>query len=1287
MSSGEASSRPRRLMIKRMVLDNFKSYAGVQEVGPFHKSFSAVVGPNGSGKSNVIDAMLFVFGKRAKEIRLNKVGELIHNSDSHRDLQEAKVSVYFQEIYDDDESRDGHDHYEVIPGTEFVVTRTARKDNSSKYYINGKGSNFTEVTTMLRAKGIDLDHNRFLILQGEVEQIAMMKPKAATPHEEGLLEYLEDIIGSNKYVEDIENAAKRVEELNEARGEKLNRVKVVEKDKENLESAKLEAEESLRKEREAIEARSTLYQKYRRQASAKVESMTAQQTGLEEKLSAEKDKMKESADKLDEMETGIKRTQKELEKVTTEMEAAKTEFSVFERKDVKFREDLKHLKAQHKKQETSIKAEEKKVRELESALTANTADLEKYEGKVTDLQESLKREEVGLEKLYAKAKVETQSLHEELSKKQQALIPWSKQLTETQATVSVQKEELDLLNSRAAAARSSLEQAKQALEETETLIKSRKGDIDRAKKDLDASRSKLSDLQKSEAELGRKEEGLLQERREYLSKIEELRHATSSVQSRGRVLDSLMTLKKKGQLPGVHGRLGDLGAIDVWYDVAVSTACSALDNVVVDTTETAQKCVEHLRKNNLGRMTFVILDQIEHLRGSATSKIAVPEGAQRLFDLVKMKNADQYATAFYFAMRDTLVAKDLESATSIAYGAKRWRVVTLEGQLIDMSGTMAGGGTQVARGLMGSKIVDKDQEQQQRDLQEAEKRVEQVTKEQQENRTRRSALEQELLQTQQNINQLEISIPKMEMDVKALPVKQKELQASIPVLERNFKEATAASGNEGDRVRELEASIKAGEDEIKKIRKTFDKLEKEVQDVQQHILDAGGIELKAQKSKVETIASQISEAKSMITKTKVQIKTGTQKIQKTNADKEKAEKELVNLDKKLEETRAEFQQLEAGAKEVLETYNKSNDLVGEKNEELKAARVEYDQLKKIVDKARGVEIDIQNKLEECLASIKESEEKAQHWQRKFEELDRKYVALLKVQEDAERLDPEEGAPANTSQGASSSSSSSALPASLPVLTDEELDNHDKDDLSRTIAELESDLAKMKPNMLAIKEYRRKEAEYRTRVAELDQVTNDRDEERKRWEGLRKRRLDEFMAAFSVITMKLKEMYQMITLGGDAELELVDSLDPFSEGIIFSVRPPKKSWKNIINLSGGEKTLSSLALVFALHHYKPTPLYVMDEIDAALDFKNVSIVANYIKERTQNAQFIIISLRNYMFELADRLVGIYKTHNATKSVTVNPKTFAQAFDGSGASSTEPVDSTAEDSPSSSASMSK
>ena len=235
------------------------------------------------------------------------------------------------------------------------------------------------------------------------------------------------------------------------------------------------------------------------------------------------------------------------------------------------------------------------------------------------------------------------------------------------------------------------------------------------------------------------------------------------------------------------------------------------------------------------------------------------------------------------------------------------------------------------------------------------------------------------------------------------------------------------------------------------------------------------------------------------------------------------------------------------------------------------------------------------------------------------------------------------------------------PIVLPTLDEDDLLEYDRGELKRDIEDLEKerDALGKNANMSAIAEYRRKEADYLEKVKALDDVTDRRNAARKAWDELRRLRLESFMDGFGQITLKLKEMYQMITLGGDAELELVDSLDPFSEGIVFSVRPPKKSWKNIANLSGGEKTLSSLALVFALHHFKPTPLYVMDEIDAALDFKNVSIVANYIKERCQTAQFVVISLRNNMFELADRLVGIYKTSNSTKTVAINPKAFGKA----------------------------
>jgi structural maintenance of chromosome 4 len=343
---------------------------------------------------------------------------------------------------------------------------------------------------------------------------------------------------------------------------------------------------------------------------------------------------------------------------------------------------------------------------------------------------------------------------------------------------------------------------------------------------------------------------------------------------------------------------------------------------------------------------------------------------------------------------------------------------------------------------------------------------------------------------------------------------------------------------------------------------------------------------------------------------------------------------LKQVQKEHEEARAELKKLVDEATVVMEEYKQQETILAKRIAELNSVNKEYEKLKKVVSQARSVELDIQHQLEDCASALVEWQEKTQNASKKYDDLNRKLQGL-RLDED-EELEP------------------------LPIISAEALAKHTKDEVVRRIAELEEAVGKMKPNMNAIREFRKKDSEYQTKAKELEDVTQQRDTFRADYEGLRKKRLDEFMSGFSLITMKLKEMYQMITLGGDAELELVDSLDPFSEGILFSVRPPKKSWKNISNLSGGEKTLSSLALVFALHHYKPTPLYVMDEIDAALDFKNVSIVANYIKERTRNAQFIIISLRNYMFELADRLVGIYKTEDCTKSVTINPAKFATAL---------------------------
>ena len=233
-----SSSNPPRLVLTQIELENFKSYYGRRVIGPFHKRFSSIVGPNGSGKSNVIDALLFVFGRRAKQIRLKKISELVHTSENHPNCAQARVNIHFEEIVDDEHSEND---YSVIPNSQIIISRIATKKNQSTYLINNKVSTIAKVKELLLSKHVDLNNNRFLILQGEVESIAMMKPKAMNASSEGLLEYLEDIIGSNKYVEKINRCSEQVETLNNEVQERLNRVKVVERDRDKLSNAKNEA--------------------------------------------------------------------------------------------------------------------------------------------------------------------------------------------------------------------------------------------------------------------------------------------------------------------------------------------------------------------------------------------------------------------------------------------------------------------------------------------------------------------------------------------------------------------------------------------------------------------------------------------------------------------------------------------------------------------------------------------------------------------------------------------------------------------------------------------------------------------------------------------------------------------------------------------------------------------------------------------------------------------------------------------------------------------------------------
>lgn len=1276
-----------RMVIRQLVMTNFKSYAGRQVVGPFHHSFSSVVGPNGSGKSNVIDSLLFVFGFRASKMRQGKISALIHNSAQHQDLDFCEVEVHFQEVVDLPGGK-----CEVVPDSTMIVSRRAFKNNSSNYYLDGKTTNFTAVTTLLKDRGIDLDHKRFLILQGEVESIAQMKPKAAGEHDDGLLEYLEDIIGTSKYKTPIEEAVVELENLNEVCVEKQGRVQHVEKEKNGLEDKKNKAIAFIRQENELAEKQSALYQIYLKECADNAQVTEEAVTQMQSQLDAEMQNHAGSESSIKELEKEYKKAARHFEALEKQTQEFLKELAKYDKENVKFEEKQKFITAKQKKAEKLGSSSRLAASEATSLVEKHSHDVEKKTKEVAELERNMEIEEAELTKIRESLKGKTQGLSDQIAAKQKSLEPWNEKINQKESNLAVAQSELDILLERATAGQKALEDAQKRVQDIQAQRARKEEEIEELhhqKRRLEKDCRKISDAL---AKLAHNEPEVRTQISTARQKAEEARGSLTSTQNQGNVLKGLVRLRDSGRIDGFHGRLGNLGTIEEKYDVAISTACPSLENMVVDTVEVGQQCIEHLRKNNLGRANFILLDR---LAKKDLSPIQTPENVPRLFDLIKPKD-DRFRDAFYSIMHNTLVAKDLEQANRIAYGAKRWRVVTLDGQLIDVSGTMSGGGTRVARGAMSSKQVSEVNkehvEKLEADRDELESQFQVFLDKQRE-------LELSLREKQEEIPQVETAIQKFQLEIE-------NYQRNVADAEKRCIDLT----NELSTAKTDDSAIKALQKQMATTRKEIDKLrsetasaEEEIQALQNKIMEIGGLQLRSQKGRVDSLKEQIQLLGEEISTAEVAKSKNEKLVVKHEKAKADAEKELATLGRDLEKLEADVEAQRAGARESRERAEQAQDELNAKRDDLAGMKKEVDNKTAELNTSRAQEIEMRSKLEENQKILVDNQKKTRYWTEKLSKLSLHEIEDLDIPIENKPKDKVEDEPVKGDEGDSSEEventqaeedtemsnqaqqdaqpdgseeSKDQQKGQLPQYTRDELEDMSKDQLVAIIAALEEKISNTSSIDLAvIAEYRRRCHDLAARTADLNAALKTRDSAKNRLTDLRTLRLTQFMTGFTTISQHLKQMYQLITLGGNAELELVDSLDPFSEGILFSVMPPKKSWKNIGNLSGGEKTLSSLALVFALHVYRPTPLYVMDEIDAALDFRNVShdcsfprmrkafanitqvsIVAGYIKERTKNAQFIVISLRNNMFELAERLIGIYKVNHMTKSVTVDNKDY-------------------------------
>ncbi|KAG5859151.1 RecF/RecN/SMC N terminal domain-containing protein [Encephalitozoon hellem] len=1096
-----------KLRLESITIHNFKSYRGTHVIQGLDPRFTAIVGANGSGKSNIIDSILFVLGFRARKMRHSSVEGLIYNGDGKEDM--CYVELGFNK---------------------FRIRREAYLSRKSRYFVDGEEASSAVVMSLLKSEGVDMEHNRFLILQGEIESIAMIKPM-----DDGLLEYLEDVIGTSEYKEGIEKEEREHRRVTEEYESKSAALKFYGKEYEHIEKKREESLRIVQRKAECLYLDADLQLLCSEKNGRKLSKLLSERKEIEEKLSEIARRNRENGGKVEALERrGTKARERARDSEERFLEARR-EYQRAERR---------RRMVEESRDEALRRIEElsREIEEIKCGEDRRRKMRAEY-GKEIDrnAEEILRCNEVG------------ERLRSEIDREQRRVEKEAKEKVEE--IVREEERMMKLLERKG-----EIGEKQRSLESKLGGLMSRRSEILGRIEDIEGKLAKIDGKKVAsgrdegviEREIREIERDLSETRREMSRRMQRVEEYKENEERSSRENEILRRIE---HVKGVYGKLSDLGEVESCYEKAFRISGKGLSSIVVDTTCTAEKCISLIKSHGLGRATFIILDRICEV--PSLPKESVPY----MYSLVKC--SPEFRKCFYFALKDTLVCDELEVAKRLAFGKQRKRVVTIDGKLIEKSGVMSGGKTS---GRMKS------------------------------------------------VEELEKACAKM-MELRKMKAEELEVIKGLREKGRLCKVREKLSSELEDVMRGIEAtSRKINKEEIEKIEVEVLEAKKKVSFLRGVVEGLTDIETRRKKENLLGINERIE----MFEKRNLELRLQLESCVETG---------LKEKEQELEERRRVVSSITIEDISGIRSKMAECESEHRKNsEDLKEILDEIASMKSVLGNDYHMEIDLKNRLDDV-------DDKSEECRRLIHESRRRAVTL---EEEVKRY----------------AGMCNDIYSRIRV---EEMSSEEIDEAMRRIGSTITKLRKEEDgevDMNVFGEYEKAKCEYEKVKEEHEWFKSRLEKIGASLECLKRKRHDEFMEGFLQISKNLKEIYKAITYGGNAELELVDHLDPFSEGVILSVMPPKKSWKSVGNLSGGEKTLSSLALIFALHRYRPSPFYVMDEIDAALDYRNVSVISNFIREMSDTAQFLVISLRSDMFELSETLLGVYKTDNVSRSLVVN-----------------------------------
>ena len=1164
------------MYLKNIEVQGFKSFA--QKINfEFHNGITGIVGPNGSGKSNVGDAVRWVLGEQsAKSLRGGNMQDVIFSgTETRKPLSFASVAI----------TLDNSDHKLPVDFNEVTVTRRLYRSGESEYRINGSACRLKDINEMFYDTGIGRE-GYSIIGQGQVDKILSGKPEERR-------ELFDEAAGIVKFKRRKNATIKKLED------ERQNLVRVT------------DILTELTRQLEPLEKQSETARIY----------LAKRETLKELDVNMFLLEYAGTAESMKELEGKHRLAQGELDEAQKAYEQTKVEYDRLEQELEQLNHEMEALRSDSQEQALKRQQMEGQVNVLNEQILAGVQNEEHYQGRLASIEEELSGKKSSIKELQE----EKSDLRAQLKEIQSSLKEKEEKLQNTRENIEIctqaveegKNEIIEILNSRANTKGKAqrfdamMEQAdirkaeisqrvlrlKSEEEEQQTILKKAQAQYDSITELIRSMNEECERLNQDvfhiqnelKEQNSQMEAGQTAYHREA-SRLESLRNLTERYDGYGNSIRRVM--EQKERVPGIQGVVADLIQVNKDYEIAIETALGgSIQNIVTDNEQTAKTLIEFLKKNRYGRATFLPMNSITP-RGEFSPRDALREPGVIGIASELVSTAPQYQQIAKFLLGRVLVVDNIDHA--IAIGRKyrhSLRMVTIEGESLSSGGSMTGGAFKNNSNLLGRRREIEELEAKVKGLKE---QLVTMQKAIDEKRSRRNVIRETIADFQEKLRQQYIEQNTAQMNIAQQEQKAEEIRSGYEQINRDQAEIRR-------QVQEIRQDHERIAQELESSKQDEAELESYIEEKQS--------ELDEWKEEEGTISRELEE---------IRLQTSTLE-QKDSFDQE-------NLSRLLKETKA----LETEKAEIGES-------MAQNSREMEARKQSIEELKKEAENSQEQEAQAKVRLEEMQKNKEEKNSSHKEFFEKRDELSGQISLLDKecyrLQGQMEKLEESREEWISYMWEEYEITPNNAL-----QYKKEEFD--DLGEMKKQTAQLRDEIRRLGPvNVNAIEDYKELlerhtflSGQYEDLVTAektLEQIIQELDE------GMRK----QFTEKFAEIQKEFDKAFKELFGGGKGTLELDEEADILEAGIKIISQPPGKKLQNMMQLSGGEKALTAIALLFAIQNLKPSPFCLLDEIEAALDDSNVGRFAGYLQKLTKNTQFIIITHRRGTMNAADRLYGI------------------------------------------------